>query len=64
MKLRMNVLLTRDKATLEAKLNGHGEVAYERSSTHAAKLRWNEFSYKALSAKLTSQWSYYRNLKA
>jgi len=57
----MNALLACDRATLTMKLNVHGEAAYERSATQAEKLRSNEFSCKALSAKLISRRSFYRN---
>ena len=59
----MNPQLTREEATLAVKINACGKVAYERSATHVAKLRSNEVSYKALSAKLVSRRSYYRKLK-
>jgi len=43
MKRRMNALLTRDEVMLATKVNAHGEAAYERPTTYAAKLsmRWS-----------------------
>jgi len=45
-KQRMNAMLTRDKATLVAKINARNEAAYERPDTHAVKLRSNELAVK------------------
>jgi len=57
----MNAQLTCDEAMLAAKLNTRGEATHERSATHAEKLHLNEFSCNALSAKLASLRSYYKN---
>ena len=45
-KQRMNAMLTRDKATLVAKINACDEATYERPDTHAVKLRSNELAVK------------------
>jgi len=42
----MNAQLTRDEATLAARLNARGEAAYERPATYAAKLRSNKLVVK------------------
>jgi len=42
----MNVLLTRDETMLVVKLNTRGEVAYERQTMHAVKLRSGELAVK------------------